>query len=209
MTGPGRYPRPRTRSGFLRWAAVAVVALAAAAGCGGAPDGGPDSGPVLTLPPLPPETTAPPTTAPADQGPVYVLTGTLCDRADVSALADLYPTADTPLTNSARLCATARSSDRSVVSLSIDAELLRDGRWAREYFDTSRRLAQDSPTDIPGAGSGAFWTGDERTVELFSFHGNLVLQIRLRTVRDADKLPADAADRLARVAAGTFARLAP
>lgn len=189
--------------------ALAAAVLVAAGGCGDA-DPSTGSGPdgVLTLPPLPSQTTAARTSS-ADQGPVYVPSGELCERADLAPIAELFPKADTPLANTARLCDTSRSSDAMVVTLSVDAELLKDGRWAKEYFDTARRRAKTTPTDVPAAGAGAFWTGDERTVELFSYHGNLVLQIRLHALRDQDRLPADTADRLARVAAGTFARLAP
>ncbi|MFI6761331.1 hypothetical protein ACIBF5_19560 [Micromonospora sp. NPDC050417] len=193
------------------WAlALALVAVLAAAGCGDA-DSTTGSGPdrVLTQPPLPSQTTAAPRTSSADQGPVYAPSGSLCERADLASLAELFPKAETPLANTARLCDTSRSSESMVVTLSIDAELLKDGRWAKEFFDTARRRAKTAPTDVPAAGAGAFWTGDERTVELFSYHGNLVLQIRLHALRDQDRLPADTPDRLARVAAGTFARLAP
>lgn len=189
--------------------ALAAAVLVAAGGCGDAdPSTESEPGRALTLPPRPSQTTAAPA-APADQGPVYVPSGNLCERADLAALAEVYPKAETPLAATARLCDTSRSSDTSVVTLSVDAELLKDGRWAKEYFETARRLAKTSTTDVPAAGAGAFWTGDERGVELFSYHGNLVLQIRLRVVRDQDRLPADAVDRVARVAAGTFARLAP
>jgi hypothetical protein len=193
----------------LSAAVLAIAALLAAAACGDAdPAGDPDSGPVLTLPPLPPSTTAPATT-PADQGPTYAMTGSLCRRADLTPIAEIYPTADTPLADSARLCHISYSSPRSVVAFSLDAELFPDGRWAREYLDTARRKAPSQPTDIAGAGAAAFWFGDERAVELNSQHGNLVLQIQIEAIRDADKLPDDTPERLARVAAGTFARLAP
>jgi hypothetical protein len=192
---------------LVRISALAVLAAVtlAATGCGG-PEAGTGSGP--TGSPATSSTPGAPSGS-AAAGPVYQLAGSLCQRADQSPLADLFPTADKPITDTEKLCATSRASKAMAVSLSIDAELLKDATWAQRYYDTAHRLAKSTPTDIPGAGSGAFWTGDKNKVELFSYHGNLVLQVRVYSVNDSRQLPDDLPARLARVAAGTFAQLNP
>ena len=95
------------------------------------------------------------------------------------------------------------------VSLSIDAELQPNTKTAKLFLDTSRRLDGGTPTDLPGVGSGAFWIGDATKVKLVSYHGNLNLTIICEPVSSRHQLPAGVPERLGRVAAGTFARLAP
>jgi hypothetical protein len=95
------------------------------------------------------------------------------------------------------------------VSFSVNAELLPTEKAAKLYLDTGRRLAKSPATDIGGAGSGAYWTGDDNKVTLVSYHGNLALDITVAVVNDAHRLPAGLPERLARVADGTFARLSP
>jgi hypothetical protein len=191
-----------------RWAAVmlSTVLFAGAAGCS-------RSDPVTAdIPPAsvgPATTTAAPTTA-AGAGVTYKLPASLCAAADQSALEDIFPTGGgAPIADSPGLCATSRSSPAMAVSLSIDAELARTEKDAKVFFDGARRLARSTPTDLPGVGSGAFWTAEKNNVKLISYHGNLVLTITCEPVSSQRQLPASVPERLGRVAAGTFGRLTP
>jgi hypothetical protein len=184
----------------VRGLSLAVVAVVA--GCGSDPE--PAAGP--------PVTSAPPAASAsgAAAGPVYVLSGKLCGLADQAPLAELFPTATgKPIADTPRLCATSRRSSTVSVSVSIDAELLRTEQQARLFMEAARGTSRGGPpTDIEGAGTDAFWAGDGHEVKLTSYHGNLVLELRVASVGDND-LPQGVPERLARVAEGTFAKLAP
>jgi hypothetical protein len=181
-------------------AALAALVWAGVAGCGGTDDEAGAASP-----------STPPTTAAATPaGPVYKLPKGLCTAVDEGPLADLFPTdGGQPVADAGGLCATSRSSKQMAVSFSVNAELLPNERAARAYLDTGRRLAKSPPTDIGGAGSGAYWMGDDNQVKLVTYHGNLALDITVAVVNDAHRLPAGLPERLARVADGTFARLEP
>jgi len=187
---------------MTRWVArgLALVVVAVAAGCGGDPE------------PSPSETSTPPaaSASPAAAGPVYRLGDGLCGVADQAPLAELFPTVSgKPIANSPKLCATSRRSSSVSVSVSIDAELLRTEQQARLFLETARGTSQGgTPTDIAGAGAAAFFVTDGHEVNLTSYHGNLVLELRVASVGDND-LPQGVPERLARVAEGTFAKLAP
>lgn len=188
--------------------AAGVLLLAGAVGCAGQ-----DPGATKTTDPAATSTaTAAGTTPTATTGAdvTYTLPASLCAAVDDSALKDLFPNdGGRPIADSGGLCATSRSSAAMAVSLSVDAELLPTAAAAKQYFDASRRLARSTPTDIPGAGSGAFWTGGAAKVQLISYHGNLVLTLSCEPVSSQHPLPGGVPERLARVAAGTFAKLAP
>ncbi|WP_281904494.1 hypothetical protein [Phytohabitans aurantiacus] len=186
----------------------AVVALAAAllstvAACGGGDDA---SSPIPEPPPLATEAATP---TPAGSGPVYVLSGELCKKADQSPLADLYPKEEAqPLVNTERLCITHRTSGEKGIDLTVDAEVLNDEGMAKRFVETGRRLAKRPYTDVTGAGTDAHWSGDKDDVKLTSYNGNLVLEVEA-SVNVADGLPPDIVQRLVKVAAGTYQRLAP
>jgi hypothetical protein len=185
----------------------AVVALAAAllgtsVACGNDSDG---PTPIAEPPPEPSEVA----TSPAGTGPVYVLSGELCKKADQSPLADLYPKEGAnPLVNTERLCITHRTSGEKGIDLTVDAEVLRDEATARLFVETGRRLAKRPYTDVTGAGADAHWSADKDDVKLTSYNGNLVLEVEA-SVNVADGLPPDIVQRLVKVAAGTYQRLAP
>ncbi|MEH1130093.1 hypothetical protein [Micromonospora sp. CPCC 206061] len=187
----------------------AVVALAAAllgtsAACGSDSDA-PKPLAEQTPPPEPTEQATPS----AGSGPVYVLSGELCTKADQSPLADLYPKEGAnPLVNTERLCITHRTSGEKGIDLTVDAEVLRDEATARLFVETGRRLAKRPYTDVTGAGTDAHWSGDQDDVKLTSYNGNLVLEVEA-SVNVADGLPPDIVQRLVKVAAGTYQRLAP
>jgi hypothetical protein len=187
---------------MTRWVArgLALAVVAVAAGCGGDPE------------PSPPETSTPPaaSASAAAAGPVYRLGDGLCGVADQAPLAELFPTVSgKPIANSPKLCATSRRSSSVSVSVSIDAELLRTEQQARLFLETARGTSRGgTPTDIAGAGAAAFFVTDGHEVNLTSYHGNLVLELRVASVGDND-LPQGVPERLARVAEGTFAKLAP
>jgi hypothetical protein len=197
---------------------VATLAALAAvtAGCGDPESAGPGraaspSPSVVMLSP-PPSEWALPTSAPATPagtGPMYALTGKLCGKVDQSALADLYPKEDaTRLVNTAKLCVTSRESARRDVSLTVDADLMPDERAAKLVVETGRRRSSLPTTDVGGAGADAFYVTGQNRVKLTSYQGNLVLEVE--ALADAtDGLPEDIADRLVKVAAGTYARLSP
>lgn len=187
---------------MIRWVVrgLALAVVAVAAGCGG------DSEPSTQATSTPPAASA----SAAAAGPVYALGGNLCGVADQAPLAELFPTATgKPIADSPRLCATSRRSSSVSVSVSIDAELLRTEQQARLYLETARGTSQGgAPTDIPGAGAAAFFVTDGHEVKLTSYHGNLVLELRVASVGDND-LPQGVPERLARIAEGTYAKLAP
>lgn len=140
----------------------------------------------------------------------YVLPEKLCQAVDDTALREIFPIdGGKPLVDSAGLCDTSRASPSMAVSFTVNAQLTRDSTWGQRYYDTARRLAKGTPTDVSGAGSAAFWIGDKNKVELVTYHGNLALHVICATINDNHRLPADVPARLVRVAAGTFARLAP
>jgi hypothetical protein len=187
---------------MIRWVVrgLALAVVAVAAGCGGDPEPGT------------PETSAPPaaSASAATTGKVYTLAGKLCGVADQAPLAELFPTVSgKPIADSPRLCATSRRSSTVSVSVSIDAELLRTEQQAKLFLDAARGSSRGGPpTDIGGAGTAAFWAGSGKEVKLTSYDGNLVLELRVASVGDND-LPQGVPERLARVAEGTFAKLAP
>jgi hypothetical protein len=187
-----------------RTSVLAAVLLAVAAGCGGSDEPGDRT---ITLPTLP---SAEQTSAAAPAaGAVYRLSGDLCQKADQAPFADLYPTADAkPLASTEKLCVTRRTSAEKSISLTIDADLLPTEAAAKLFVETGRRLAKRPFTDVTGAGSDAYWSGDKDDVKLTSYHGNLVLEVQA-AVNVADGLPSDVVQRLVRVAEGTYAKLAP
>lgn len=188
-------------------AVVAALLVLGVTGCGGSDSGLPDD--TLTLGPAGTSAAAPATSAPAGTGPVYKLSGNLCQKADQSPLADLYPIGDDkPLVATHKLCATSRKSQTVTVALSIDADLMPNERTAKLFVETGRRLARSTPTDIEGAGSDAFWTGTEKDVKLTAYHGNLVLEVSISNLSTKVPFPDGMPERLVRVAAGTYAHLA-
>jgi hypothetical protein len=192
-------------------AVLCAVLLAGVVGCSRSdpPATSPaTAGPATTKPATTTPATTTPTTAGADV--TFQLPKSLCEAVDDSALKDLFPIdGGKPIANASGLCATSRSSTAMAVSLSIDAELLPNAKAGKLYLDTARRLGGGKPTDLPGAGSGAFWIGDTKKVKLVSYQANLVLTITCEPVSSQHELPAGVPERLGRVAAGTFARLAP
>jgi hypothetical protein len=174
--------------------------LLTVAGCGEA--GPPGAPPEPSTPPPPTATTDPP-------GPVYRLSGSLCDKADLGPLEELWPRARTPLADTERLCTTARVSSSMTVSVTVDANLLPDAASVALYLETGRRLSPWPAKDIAGAGGDAFWAAKGSQAKLTAGHGNLILEVDVLGITDGEDLPDDIAERLARVAAGTFARLAP
>lgn len=187
-------------------AVLAAVLLTAGAGCGGSAASSDGDIPLPTLPSTAPASASP--SAPA-QTVMYQLSGDLCKKADQSPFADLYPAEDPkPLVNTEKLCITRRTSTERSVSLRIDANLAPDEKSAKLFVETGRRLAKRQLTDVEGAGSDAYWSGDKDDVTLTSYRGNLVLEVSA-TVNVADGLPADAVQRLVRLAEGTYTKLAP
>ncbi|GAB3161163.1 hypothetical protein GCM10027290_67980 [Micromonospora sonneratiae] len=190
---------------------VGALLAAGMTGCG-QPDADPAAGP--TLPPeYLPRTGSPTASASATQssgsGVTYRLPPSLCSVTDVSPLLDVFPRdGGKAVADSSGICATSRSSATMAVNLMVDSELLPNAEAGRRYLDTGRRLAKSTPTDIAGVGSGAFWTGDQREVKLVAYDGNLVLTVTCSTIDRNHQLPSGMPERLGRVAAGTFARLA-
>jgi hypothetical protein len=151
-----------------------------------------------------------PSPTPSETEVVYQLPQALCGMVDDSALKEIFPIdGGQPIADAPGLCATSRSSSAMAVGLSVDAELFRNGQIARDFFEMARATADSAPTELPGVGSGAFWFGGRSGVRLVAYHGNLALTIDCETVSARHQLPDDIAQRLGRVAAGTFARLAP
>ncbi|GAB3517361.1 hypothetical protein GCM10027575_40190 [Phytohabitans suffuscus] len=184
-------------------ATLAAVLLVTGAGCGGPDEPG---GGTITLPPLP---STERTTAAAPAAAVYRLSGNLCEKADQTPFADLYPREDAKrLVATEKLCMTRRTSAEKSVSLTIDADLLPTEAAAKLFVETGRRLAKRPFTDVDGAGADAYWDGDQDDVKLTSYHGNLVLEVRA-AVNVKDGMPDDVVQRLVRVAEGTYAKLAP
>ncbi|GAA4728314.1 hypothetical protein [Phytohabitans rumicis] len=186
---------------------AAALLLAFVAGCSGGGDANTPGDGEIPLPPL--ASDSPATSAPAAAGVVYTLSGELCEKADQSPLVDLYPKEDAArLVNTEKLCVTRRTSTERSVSLTIDADLLQTEAAAKLFVETGRRLAKRPYTDVDGAGTDAFWSSDKDDVKLTSYHGNLVLEVEA-AVNVADGMPADIVPRLVRIAAGTYAKLAP
>ena len=153
---------------------------------------------------------ASPSPTPVKTEVVYELPPALCRMVDDSALKEVFPIdGGQPVADGPGLCVTSRSSKAMAVGLSVDAELFPNGQIARDFFEKARATADSAPTDLPGVGSGAFWFGGASGVRLVAYHGNLALTIDCETVSEQHRLPDDIAQRLGRVAAGTFARLAP
>lgn len=151
-----------------------------------------------------------PSPTPVETEVVYELPQALCGKVDDGALEEIFPIdGGQPIADGPGLCATSRSSSAMAVGLSVDAELFRNGQIARAFFEKARATADSAPTDLPGVGSGAFWFGGASGVRLVAYHGNLALTIDCETVSAQHRLPDDIPQRLGRVAAGTFARLAP
>jgi hypothetical protein len=181
---------------------LALAVVAVVAGCGG--DAEPEAGSPATSAPAAASASA------AAAGPVYTLSGKLCGIADQAPLAELFPTdGGKPLADTPQLCATSRRSPTLSVSVSIDAELLRTEQQAQLFVEAARGNSRGGPpTDIEGAGTDAFWAGGGKEVKLTAYDGNLVLELRIASVGEND-LPPGVPERLARVAEGTFAKLAP
>jgi hypothetical protein len=184
---------------------LSALLLAGALGCSGSDPttGSPatsaaTAGPATTTPPAP--------TLAADV--TYTLPTKLCAAVDDRALKEIFPIDGEPVVDAAGVCGTSRASEAMRVSLSIDVKLLPNPKLGKQLYDSARRLATSTPTDLSGVGAGAFWTGDNNKVKLFSYHGNLTLTIICEPVSSKHQLPADVPQRLGRVAAGTFARLA-
>jgi len=134
----------------------------------------------------------------------------LCGVVDQTPLADIFPTdGGKPLVDAPGICSTARLSRTMTVGLDIDAELFRDAERARDFYDMMRKTARTPPTDLPGIGSGAFWFADRNRCRVVAYHGNLALTVTVETVNDNHQLPDGLPERLGRMAAATFTRLAP
>ena len=203
---------------LARTAAAALLLGAALYGCTRS-----DPPPSPPTPPATPSvprladrhTEAPPTTAAPsrpswDAGIRYTLPAALCPAADLTALKEILPQQEErPLVNSPGLCDTAVRTPAMVVSVTVNAELFPNAGIAWAYYTTARRLARGTPTDIPAAGTAAFFTGGPTTMELVTFHGNLALHVTCATINDRQQLPADIPARLARVAAATYTHLTP
>jgi hypothetical protein len=208
----------------VRVAAVTMFALAVTAGMAGCGRAASEAGSspsdmaseMLYVPRASERSSVPPaserSSAPPVSGPKYKLSGKLCRKADLRAIEELFPTQKyKPLASTRRYCATARSSRDGVhsIGVSVDAELLPDEEWAKRFFDMSRQTATEDVHDIGGAGTEALWTGDSTSIDLTTYHGNLVLELEVQLLNPDDDLPDDMPQRLARVADGTFERLAP
>lgn len=194
----------------MRWPAV-LAAAAIAVGVAGCSPAGTDQGtgqPGAGTSASPARADPTRATHPPDSDKVYALPKSMCVAADLSAMTDLYPQQEEkPLLDTARTCGTAVLSSTTVVSVEVRADLMPDARRARLLYETSRNQARNTPHDIAGAGTEAFWAGTETETKLTSYHGNLLLTITCATVRNQQTLPPDIADRMVRIAAGTFARL--
>lgn len=222
------------RARTVRVGAVTMLALALTAGMAGCGRAASEAGSTTsdtasdTAPEMPSDTASemlyvpraserssvPPASEPSSAPPVsglkYKLSGKLCRNVDLRAIEELFPDQDhKPLSNIRRYCGTARSSRDGLLSIGIDAELLPDGEWAKRFYDTGRQMADSDVHDIGGAGTEAFWTGDSPLIRLTTYHGNLVLEIDVHMLTSDVDLPDDMPQRLARVADGTFERLAP
>ncbi|MEH1013630.1 hypothetical protein V6U90_11020 [Micromonospora sp. CPCC 206060] len=193
------------RAGSLGLAALLLVGAGAA--CGRSEPEPDAAGPSTD----PAPTSAPTTTGPVGPGDVtYTLPAKLCPAVDDAALAEIFPRdGGAPVLDIPGACGITRLAEGMTVGLNVDAELLKDGQWAQRFYETGRRLARGTPTDIDGAGTAAFWTVEKNRIKLVTYHGNLALTLTCEPVAAAGRLPADVPQRLARVAAGTFARLAP
>jgi hypothetical protein len=127
----------------------------------------------------------------------------MCASADLSPIADLYPSSDTPLVDTATDCSVVRSSAAKLsVSVAVNGQLFPDSGSAHQFL-TSGRAVMAGATQISGVGSDAWYSINGDTVILWASDGNLILQVTVAAARVAD-LP----QRCGRIATGTFARLA-
>lgn len=187
--------------------ASAVLLSVMVSGCGGS-----GSGPAAsTAPPAGDQPTSVATSASADPtvaaGRTYTHPPSLCQASDLAALTEMYPQVDDkPLADTNKLCATFLSSPSASMSLSVDMDLAANARLGQAFLDTGRRILKSPTHDITGVGSDAYWTGGPQQTKLVTYDGNLVLTI----IASGDRkhpLPTDIAQRLGRVANGTFDRL--
>jgi hypothetical protein len=154
----------------------------------------------------------------AADGVRYALPEQMCAVVDLTALKDLYPEEegeDQHLLNSEGSCATAViGGPGRVLGLKVEVNTTSDSALAqapsipRTYFEEERQFATDTPTDIDGVGTAAFWFGDESQLWLVTYDGNLNLKIWAYVVSATHALAPDLPERLVQVAAATLARLA-
>jgi hypothetical protein len=191
-------------------ATLGVLVLTGVAACGDsgpgtAPSGGKPSDKYLPSTDLTAPTSASPTLA---AGRTYTLPPSLCKASDLTALTELYPKVDEkPLADSSGICATSLRSNAAWIGLTVDSNMAPNG-MGQAYLDTGRRLNKEPATDLPGVGTAAYWTVRGNDTKLVTFDGNLILEISVSSGTKNHPLPADIAQRLGRVANGTFARLA-
>ncbi|HEY7225962.1 MAG TPA: hypothetical protein VH561_20475 [Micromonosporaceae bacterium] len=172
-----------------------------------------------------PGESVPSNTPPASTGPLessspgwtrYAQPAKMCDAVDTAALKDIYPTEEPNsehLLNTSRSCSTALIDGHHVLGLAVETDLVTDHALAvdpnigRELYDTSRRLASDTPTDIDGIGSAAFWYGDQYHMTLVTYDGNISMTIHADVVNQTHTLASDMPARLGQVATATLLRL--
>jgi hypothetical protein len=74
-------------------------------------------------------------------------------------------------------------------------------------FVAEVRANANHPHDLLNVGSDAVWYGDDQTMTVYAYDGNLVLHVVLQTVGALYHMPANVADHAGAVASGTFAKL--
>lgn len=191
-------------------AGLALVGSAAAA-CTG-PAGKP---PAPTRVPASSRAPAPTTVASlADSGVRYRAVDDLCHALDLSALTEVLKQAQDPepgrftsasLTNIR--CNVSFGDLKAFSTLDVMANIYTDPHVALIAHEGQRRALDEPTADIPGLGTAAYSYVDKVVgpqVEVYD--GNLTLSVGMISF-DQGAIPADAIDRLTRVAAGTLPRL--
>jgi hypothetical protein len=190
---------------ILRRLSLAVALLAGVTGCS-SPSQSPGpagTSAATTFSPAPVTTTA---TTPTAIDRVYRLPAMLCDAVDYTPVAGLWPTADTPLENTPKLCSTTRRSGGEAFDADISAQLT-PGASASKLVMVGVRRTANQPHDLPGVGTDAVWYGNDQTMTVYAYDGNLLLQVVLQTVGASYHMPANVADLAGAVARGTFAKM--
>jgi len=127
--------------------------------------------------------TVPASSSEHDPGPRvlgYRAAAKLCSIVDLTALADIGQPGQ-PLELSAggtMLCRIVlRAGDADTAWFTIDAKIHADPAAARQAFDT-QRSEQRSPTlQVPGVGTAAFATPGALAQTVYSYHGNLTIDV--------------------------------
>ncbi|MDQ7907783.1 hypothetical protein RB614_24995 [Phytohabitans sp. ZYX-F-186] len=185
----------------MRHGLAACAAVVVLAGCGGdepvaepASGGAPTSSP--STPPGPPSAT----------GPLYREPASLCAAADLRPLTELYPQVLDPIGDGPGLCRiTLKSRDASLVA-SLDSNTFPEPSNAY-YGYRGFRGDTEAYSDIQGVGTAAGWAPKDQGIWFMAYDRNVLLIIDIKHTDPRRKLPADAPEHVARVAAGTFARL--